>query len=314
MCFFIEAVEPGGCGMRLLITGATGQIGNAIALRLAAAHEVVGVARFADPADRSAMERAGVTPVACDLGSGDLSALPARVDHVLHFAAYQAASSDYDAAIRMNAEATGLLMHRYRAAKSILVASTFSVYDPHADPWHQYVETDPLGEARLQHAPTYSVSKIGQEAVARTMARVLKLPTVIARINVAYGDQSGLPFHHLQAITRGNKVRLRAPAPTPYSPIHHRDMAEQVWPLLDAARSPATIVNWCGDEVVTAEQWCEQMAKWSDRSFEIELDHIPGSQPGAAGDATRRNEITGPCNVNWKHGIRELVDGRNAAT
>jgi hypothetical protein len=31
--------------------------------------------------------------------------------------------------------------------------------------------------------------------------------------------------------------------------------------LLDAARTPATIVNWAGDEVSSIEEWCAYLAK-----------------------------------------------------
>ena len=73
-------------------------------------------------------------------------------------------------------------MAHCRSADAALIASTNSVYRAHEDPLHLYTETDPLGDPRAPHSPTYGVSKVSQEAVARTMARVLGLPTTIARI------------------------------------------------------------------------------------------------------------------------------------
>jgi UDP-glucuronate 4-epimerase len=46
---------------------------------------------------------------------------------------------------------------------------------------------------------TYSISKIAAEAMARSCARRLKLPTTIARLNVPYGDRSGWPWPGLWA-------------------------------------------------------------------------------------------------------------------
>ena len=74
-------------GKRIVITGATGQVGGPIARALAADNEVIAAARFGEPAVRSSLEDSGVTCAPVDLRSGDLSALPRDgVDAVLNFA------------------------------------------------------------------------------------------------------------------------------------------------------------------------------------------------------------------------------------
>ena len=123
--------------------------------------------------------------------------------------------------------------------------STVTVYKPHPDPWHPFREDDPLGDAMAPPSAPYSVSKIAEEGVARYCARSFDLPVTIARMGAAYGDQSGLPVWHLDAIAAGEPVRTRWD-PMPYSPIHDDDICAQLEPLLDAASVPATIVNWCG--------------------------------------------------------------------
>ena len=133
--------------------------------------------------------------------------------------------------------------------------STQSVYKPHADAGHVFPESDPLGDASPLHSPTYSVSKIAEEAVARTCARAFGLPITIARMNASYGPNGGLPAYHLDAVVAGEPVTARHD-PAPYRPIHQDDINAQIGPLLEAASVPATIVNWAGDEVVTVQQWC----------------------------------------------------------
>ena len=167
---------------KILVTGLTGQIGHPIARFLARDNEVWGVGRFSAEGSRERAEAIGVTTHVADLASGDLNGLPDDFTHLVHFAAWQGKTLDHDRAIRANAEATGLVMAHCRNAEAALVASTNSVYRAHEDPWHPYVETDPLGDPTAPHSPTYGVSKVSQEAVARTMARVLGLPTIIARI------------------------------------------------------------------------------------------------------------------------------------
>jgi nucleoside-diphosphate-sugar epimerase len=303
-------LNPVFADVKILITGLTGQIAFPIARHLARDNDVWGAARFTAEGSRQRVIDAGVTPVTCDLALGDFGGVPDDFDYVLHLAAFQGPGVDYDRATTVNAEGTGLLMSHCRSAKAFLAASTFSVYDPNPDPTHAYTETDPLGDCHALHSPTYSISKIGQEAVARTMARVLDLPTTIARINAAYSSHGGLPAYHLDWLMAGNPIGLRGSAPTPYSVIHQDDMNEQAAALLDAASVPATIVNWCGDEPVNAEDWITFLGEVSGRTPQITYAEHPGTPPGAAGDTTRRLALTGPCQVGWRQGFTELWEHR----
>ncbi len=292
---------------KILITGLTGQVAAPIARSLAMSNDVWGLARFTGAGSRDTAEQAGITTVVGDIATTLPDDLPTDFTRLIHFAAFQGHGIDYDLAMTVNAESTGLLMHHCRSARSALIASTFSVYEPHLDPWHCYTETDPLGEAHLVHAPTYSTSKIGQEAVARTMARVCDLPTTIARINVAYGPSGGLPSLHLASMVDGQPINLRAPAPTPYSPIHETDLVAQTPSLLRAAGTPALIVNWCGDEVVTAEDWCRSIGESIGHEPVLRHTFVSGSQPGVAGDPSRRRSITGPCLTSWRDGLQSVL-------
>jgi nucleoside-diphosphate-sugar epimerase len=295
---------------KILITGLTGQIGHPVARYLARDNEVWGGARYSADGSRERAEAIGVHPHVADLETGDYGDLPTDFTHLVHFAAWQGPAPDFDRAIRATAEAPGLLMAHCRHAEAALIASTNTVYRPNEDPWHAYLETDPLGDPTAPHSPTYAVSKVGQEAVARTMARALDLPTTIARINASYGPNGGLPAYHCDAIAAGHAVLLRSPDQSPYTPIHEEDLAGQVAPLLDAASAPATIVNWCGDETVTAEEWCALFGERLGIEPELSYYDLPGSQPGSAADPTKRLSLTGPCTVGWRDGMVAMLDIR----
>src|SRR3954469_1773137 len=73
-------------GRRIAITGVTGQVAAPVARALAADNHVIGLARFSDPAAREALEAAGIECCPVDLTRPELGAVPAEVDHVLHFA------------------------------------------------------------------------------------------------------------------------------------------------------------------------------------------------------------------------------------
>ncbi len=298
-------------GKKILVTGPAGQIAFPLAEYLARENEVWGVARFTVEGSRERVEAAGVKAVTADLTAGDFSALPTDFEYVLHLAADQSPGYDYDSAIRGNAEATGLLMAHCRKAKAFMVMSTHSVYKPQEDPLHLFFETDPLGDVNSSLSPPYSMSKIGQEAVARTCARLFDLPVVIARMNASYGPNGGLPAYHGDAIAAGNPVVTRWD-PCPYSPIFQDDINEQTEGLLDAASVPATIVNWGGDEAVSVQEWSAYLGELSGLPVKLEVVSTPGTLRGSIADASRRRAFTGPCRVSWRDGLRETWNARNA--
>lgn len=296
-------------GAKVLITGPAGQIAFPLAEYLARDNEVWGIARFSDAESREKVDAAGITTRAVDLGAGDFGDLPTDFDHVLHLATFQGGGLDYDQALRVNAEGTGLLLQHCRAAKSALVMSTASVYRPVDDPLHAFLETDPLGDSNSPHAPTYSMSKIAEEAVARTCARLFNLPVVIARMNASYGPNGGLPAYHLDWVVAVEPVTVRWD-PCPYSVIHQDDINAQAEALLGAASVPATVVNWGGDESVSPQEWCAYFGELTGRTPEVVVREMPGTQRGSILDPTKRRSITGPCAVSWREGMRRTFEAR----
>ena len=215
----------------------------------------------------------------------------------------------YDEAIRVNAEATGLLMQHCRKAKAILVMSTHSVYMPQDDPLHVFLETDPIGDCHAQSTPTYSVSKISQEAVARTCARAFDVPTIICRMNAAYTPWAGLPAMHAAAVVEGRTVVTRWD-PCPYSLIHQDDINRQTEALLDAAAVPAPIVNWAGDDWASVQEYCAFVGELVGREAKVEVQYPPNTLRGSIASNERRIALTGPCEVPWREGMRRNVAER----
>jgi hypothetical protein len=75
---------------------------------------------------------------------------------------------------------------------------------------------------------------------------------------------------------------------------------------LEAGRIPPLVVNWCGDEVVSAEEYCEYIGQLIGKEpiFEYTSDAILSLVP----DITLRRETLGECEVGWRQGCRELVE------
>jgi nucleoside-diphosphate-sugar epimerase len=291
-------------GEKILVTGPAGRIGFGVAEALAKNNEVWGLARFSDPVERKKVEALGVKTCAIDLEAPDFSALPGDFTYLVHIA-MALEPDDYDRALRINAEGTGLLLSHCRNVKAALVMSTVSVYKPHPDPWRRFTETDPLGDT-VAASPTYSIAKISQEVVARYCAREFGVPVTIARMNAAYGVRGGLPVGHMQAVAAGAPVKTRWD-PCPYSPIHQDDIDDQVEPMLAAASTPATIVNWCGDDGVSVQEWTAYIGELLGKPASVSVEEVPGASRGAVADPTRRRALTGPCKVSWKDGFRRTL-------
>jgi len=293
-------------GAKILITGPTGQVATPVALALAAGNEVWGAARFSDAAARAELEAAGVTCVAVDLRSGDFSSLPTDFDYLINLAV--AKSGRWDIDLAANAEAVGLLMAHCRAARAVLHCSSTAVYDPPDDV--PRAENAALGDNHKVFFPTYSISKIAGEVVARTAARQFDLPTTIARLNVPYGDNGGWPAYQLDSMLAGQPVAVYPGGPSRYNPIHSDDIVAQVPKLLEIASVPATTLNWAGPDTVSIQEWCAYMGTLVGRepSF-VETDRTLAGVPV---DVTRMHELIGPGRVNWRDGLRRLVEARTA--
>jgi len=294
-------------GQRILVTGVTGWVAGPLATSLAAAgNTVFGAARFRDPAQREPWEKQNVRTVSIDLEKGRLDEVPTDLDLVLHFAV--AKNSDFAEAFASNAHGSADLME-IAAARSdrmkFFHCSSTAVYAPHDhDP---RTETDLLGDSHrpMPGMPTYSISKIAGEVLVQHTAKRLGVPTVIARLNVPYGDQYGWMLFHLMMMERNIPVPVHVDQPTSYTPIHADDIARSIPYLMSYASTPAEIVNWGGDQIVSIEDWCEEMGRLTGitPSFNPTTATIAAIIP----DLTKLHDRGFHTTVDWREGIRRQI-------
>ncbi|MCV7028343.1 NAD-dependent epimerase/dehydratase family protein [Mycobacterium sherrisii] len=288
-------------GTKILITGPTGQVATPIAKALAADNEVWGIARFTNPAVREDLEKAGVRCAAVDLAAGDFAGLPTDFEYVLNLAV--AKSGNWDTDLAANAESVGLLMAHCRDAKAFLHCSSGAVYDPPGD--EVRTESAALGDNHKPLFPTYSISKIAGEVVARTMARALGVPTTIARLNVPYGDNGGWPFYHMEMMLAGIPIPVPPGGPAQYSPIHEDDLIATIPKLFEVASVPATTLNWCGEQAVSLQEWCSYLGSLVGK--EPVFEETSNALRGNPTDASRMRELVGAAKVDWRDGMRRMA-------
>jgi UDP-glucuronate 4-epimerase len=288
-------------GFKILITGPTGQVASPVARALAADNEVWGIARFTNAAAREVLEKAGIHCETVDLAAGDFTGLPADFDYVLNLAV--AKSGDWDDDLGANAESVGLLMAHCRGAKGFLHCSSTAVYDPPDD--EPRTERAALGDNHKLRFPTYSISKIAAEVVARSTARVLDVPTTIARLNVPYGDNGGWPYYHMEMVLAGIPIPVPPGGPARYNPIHEDDIIATIPKMLEVASVPATTVNWAGDQTVSIQDWCAYLGSLVGR--EPVFQESEQTLHGVPIDVTRMHELIGGTAVGWQEGMRRMT-------
>jgi len=288
-------------GTKILITGPTGQVANPIAQALAADNEVWGIARFTNAAAREALEKAGVRCETVNLAAGDFTGIPTDFDYVLNLAV--AKSGNWNKDLGANAESVGLLMAHCRNAKAFLHCSSAAVYDPPDD--EPRTERAALGDNHKPLFPTYSISKIAGEVVARTMARALGMATIIARLNVPYGDNGGWPYYHMEMMLAGIPIPVPAGGPARYNPIHEDDIIATIPKLLAVASVPATTLNWCGEQTVSLQDWCGYLGSLVGK--EPVFQESEQALRGNPTDPSRMREVVGVTTVDWRDGMHRMA-------
>jgi len=294
-------------GKKILVTGVTGWVAGPLATSLAAqGNTVYGAARFRDPAQREPWQAQGVQTVSIDLEKDRLDEVPSDLDIVLHFAV--AKSNNFEEAFASNAHGSANLMEKAASRSdkvSFFHCSSTAVYAPQDhDPRR---ETDLLGDSHrpMPGMPTYSISKIAGEVLVQHTAKRLGVPTVIARLNVPYGDQYGWMMFHLMMMERGIPVPVHVDQPTSYTPIHAEDIARSIPYLMSYASTPAEIVNWGGDQIVSIEDWCEEMSRLT--GIEAKFNPTTATIAAIIPDLAKLHDRGFHTTVDWRDGIRRQI-------
>ncbi len=292
---------------RILITGATGQVGLPLTRALAQDNTVLALGRYAKPEDAAKIAALGAKPVRADLATGDLSAVPTDADIVINLAVARSNTPDFDGDLAMNAEGAGLLFAHCRPKRAFIHCSSAAVYQwKNGEP---VAEGDPLGDHHRVMMPTYSLCKIAAESVVRFCARQWNTPTTIARLGVPYGDNGGWPWYHLMMMKAGVPIPLHPSGANRFPLFHEDDFARTLSTLVEMASVPAAIVNWAGSEDTSIEAWCEELGRLT--GLVPKFDRTEKALAPLPLDVHKLEARAGASRVAWRDGIRRMVAARN---
>ncbi|NSC20062.1 NAD(P)-dependent oxidoreductase [Streptomyces albus subsp. chlorinus] len=292
-------------GKKILVTGGTGQVARPVAEALAPDNEVWCLGRFGDPDARKALEERGARTVTWDMAADGLEDLPRDFTHVLHSAVHRGDGRDFEETARVNAVGTARLMTHCSSAEAFLYVSSGVIYH-RADSTHRYREGDPLGGA-APWLPTYPIAKLSAEGVVRGLAEALSLPAVTARLNIAYGPygHGGMPMILFDQMRRGQPCAVPREGQNYCNLLHTDDVVRQVPLLWDAARVPARVVNWGGDEEVGVTDLLGYMSALT--GVPVVLERGDHSRETAVFDHEVRRGLIGGCSVGWRSGIARTL-------
>jgi nucleoside-diphosphate-sugar epimerase len=295
-------------GKKVLVTGATGQVGRPIAEFLNKNNDVSAAARFSDPQAREELEAQGIDTCYFSIGEQELSALP-DVDYVIHCGCDTDPKTAEDGITR-NPQGTGFLMQRYQSASAFLHMSSSSIYSLAEDSRTAVKESDALGGFSA-YAPHYAMSKQVTEGVVAFQARALELPTVITRLDVAYGTcgHGGAPMGLVEMMKAGYPYRRSSRGDSYCSPIHQDDIVKGVLGLIEHAVVPALVVNLGGDEPVAMEEIIAYLESLTGLRMKMDEGKEATWQMTVL-DNTLRKQLAGPCEVTWREGIRSVLEVR----
>ncbi|MBJ18274.1 MAG: NAD(P)-dependent oxidoreductase [bacterium] len=297
-------------GQRILVTGATGQVARPLAEKLNTRNEVFAAARFSDPQAKRELEEIGIGTATFSMGDDDLSSLP-DVDYVFHCGC-NVDPATTEIGLVQNAEGSGFLMRRYKDAKAFLHMSSSSVYRVTPSSSDPIREDNELG-GYAGYSPHYAMSKLASEAVVRFQARELGLPTIITRLDVAYGTRGhgGVPMIIYEFMKNGMSYTRAESGDSYCSLIHEDDIAEQAEALILKAALPVPVVNLGGDEIASVEEIIAHIEGLTGLKMKVEVG--PEASWGMKVlDNTLRKELAGPCRVPWKEGVRSSLAARHS--
>ncbi|MET9647090.1 NAD(P)-dependent oxidoreductase [Streptomyces syringium] len=296
-------------GKKILVTGGTGQVARPVAEALAADNDVWCLGRFGTPGVERELRERGITTWRWDMddtGEYALKGLPEDFTHVIHSAVRRGEDGDFNAAVEVNSVAAGRLMTHCRTAEAFLYVSTGALYARQTLD-HRYTESDPV-DGVADWLPAYPVGKIATEGAVRAFARVLGLPTTIARLNIAYGPggYGGVPMLYFRRMLAGEPIAVPRSGQNWCSLLYTDDLVAQVPRLWDAASVPSTLVNWGGDESVGITDCVRHIEELTGVPARLVPSDV--TRETYQFDPTLRRALTGPCEVTWRDGIRRTLE------
>jgi len=243
----------------LLILGVAGKMGPTLARMAKRAADagkkrrVIGVARFSNAAQQSALEQHGIETIKADLlDQKQLDALP-DVPNVVYMPAMKFGSTGQEAMTwAMNTYLAGMCCQRF--AKSKIVAfSTGNVYGLSPIVLGGSSETAPLNPIG-----DYAQSCLGRERMFEHFSRTLRVPVSLIRLNYATELRYGVMVDMAQKVWTGETIDLSMGS---FNAIWQGDANAMTLASFSHVSTPPFVLNVAGPELLSVRGVCEEFGR-----------------------------------------------------
>jgi UDP-glucuronate 4-epimerase len=322
-------------GRTILVTGAAGFIGSAVAVRLAAmGHSVVGCDNFNDYYDPALKEHrvdallrpAGISCEKVELADAAQTAAlfdrvkPALVVHLAAQAGVRYSLQNPAVYVQANLVAFGHILEgcRTHAVEHLLYASSSSVYGANAKtPFSESDQTD-------EPVSLYAATKKANELMARTYSHLYGIPATGLRFFTVYGPW-GRPdmayFSFARKMLAGESIPVFAEGKLYRDFTYIDDIVEGVVrllfkPSIQADKPPHTVFNIGNSQPVQVLDFIQTLERAIGVRAVLDFQPMqPGDVPATHADTSKLHDWVGyKPTTSLEAGLHEFAQWYNQAT
>ncbi len=248
----------------LILLGVAGKMGPTLARMARRASDaagtprrIIGVSRFTDASQMSALNAHGIETIRCDLLDEAAVAQLPEVENVLYCAAMKfGATGNESLTWAMNTWLPSVVCRKFRHSR-IVAFSTGNVYGLVPVSTGGSIETDtphPVGE--------YAMSCLGRERMFEHFSRTLGIPTALLRLNYACELRYGVLVDLARKIWTGQPVDL---AMGWFNCLWQGDANALTLQSLALTATPPVVLNLTGPELLRVRDVAEELGRRLDR-------------------------------------------------
>jgi nucleoside-diphosphate-sugar epimerase len=283
-------------GKKILVTGASGQIGRGLVHVLSKHNEVHALARFSKPENLPDVQQKAARVWQVDMGTQKPNELPTDFDVVFHMAVGWSGDdtlASQNESFHLSCDFVGDLMKRNKPAAFVL-GSTGSVYQA----IEGFCKED---ETPVEGGNTYVTSKIAMSHMARWLAP--QIGHKVSEIRYWFPYTPYQPHAKVDMLFAGNIYGGNPAAISQRTYIKHH--VDKTIAAAGLAKSPIEIFNCATEENLTVRQLAEIASAISGATL-TEKALGPGKPmgPGHLADTEKAVRLLGPTPVAATEGLR----------